>query len=305
MKKYLPQATGFIYLLLFVFCVSTIPVTVKIGLRQQAVPLELIYLRLVIAVTILWLYFLTFKRDALRLDRTGLIGSVQAALASSVSTFAYFFTLSYLDASLTLIVYVTTVIPATMLLLILRGDYPSRLDLFRLVIALIGIYLFIELVGSVSWTGLLLAVVAPFFYAVYITIIQVKLGNYDSQTVTLYVISCMTIIFTIAYFAAGYRWPQFDTVAWATVLWLGIVATAVARMLFFAGVKLAGSRQAALIMPLNTLLGVLWAVLLLNELLTLQQWVGTIFVIISAALGAKAKTNRTRQQTDSTKSADT
>ena len=171
MKKYLPQATGFIYLLLFVFCVSTIPVTVKIGLRQQADPLELIYLRLVIAVVILWLYFISFKRDALRLDRAGLIGSVQAALASSVSTFAYFFTLSYLDASLTLIVYVTTVIPATMLLLILRGDYPSRLDLFRLVIALIGIYLFIELVGTVSPTGLLLAVVAPFFYAVYITII--------------------------------------------------------------------------------------------------------------------------------------
>ena len=91
MKKYLPQATGFFYLLLFVFCVSTIPVTVKIGLRQQADPLELISLRLVIAVTILWIYFLSFRRDALRLDRAGLIGSVQAGMASCVSTFAYFF----------------------------------------------------------------------------------------------------------------------------------------------------------------------------------------------------------------------
>ncbi len=55
----------------------------------------------------------------------------------------------------------------------------------------------------------------------------------------------------------------------------------------------AGSRQAALLSPLETLLAVLWAVLL-GESLTLVQWMGTLFVIASAALGARATSNRVR-----------
>lgn len=292
MKKRLPEVTGFIYLLLFVLCVSTIPVTVKIGLQQEVSPIELISIRLVLAAAALWTYFLCFRRDALRLDRAGLIGCMQAALASCVSTSAYFFTLSYLEASLTLIVYVTTLIPAVMLLLMIRGEFPSRIDLFRFVMALIGIYLFIELIGQVSWTGLALAVVAPFFYAIYMTIIQVRLADYDSQTVTLYTITFMAILLGTVYLALGYRVPQFDAAAWGTVIWIALVATAMARLFFFAGVKLAGSRQAALVIPLNTLLGVFWAVLLLDESLTLQQWLGTLLVVASVALGANTKSVR-------------
>ena len=68
-----------------------------------------------------------------------------------------------------------------------------------------------------------------------------------------------------------------------------IVVTIIARLLFFAGVKIAGSRQAALLTPLELLLTVFWAVLLLGESLTPQQWVGTFFVIASVALGARTK----------------
>ena len=101
MNKSLPRATGFIYLLLAALLVSSTPIAVKIGLRQAASPLELVTVRTIVGVAVLWAYFLCFRRDRLRLDRAGLIGCMQTATANAVSMSAYFFTLATLDASLT------------------------------------------------------------------------------------------------------------------------------------------------------------------------------------------------------------
>ncbi len=104
----------------------------------------------------------------------------------------------------------------------------------------------------------------------------------------------MGIFCGLIYLAVGYRLPHYDGTTWAALLWLAIFTSAIARLFLFAGIHLAGSRQAALLSPLETLLSVLWAVLLLGELLTLPQWVGTFFVIASAALGARTNANRIR-----------
>ena len=62
------------------------------------------------------------------------------------------------------------------------------------------------------------------------------------------------------YLASGHGWPRFDSATWGTMLWIAVVSTAIARLLLFAGINKSGSRQAALISPLETLLGVLFAV---------------------------------------------
>lgn len=295
MKKAWAKLAGFIYLVLYSVFVSTASISGKIGFQSDISPLELLTLRFVLAAAALWAYFLCFKRDALRLDRVGLIGCMQVALLNSVAMLTYFSGLLYLDASLSIVIYMTGFIPAVMLLLMIRGEYPIRLELFRFVMALIGIYLFVNfVVGELNWIGLLLAAITPFFSALYITIIQLRLSGYDSQTVTLYTMTFMGILCSLVYLAVGYRFPYFDATTWAALLWLAIIASATARLFLFAGINLAGSRQAALLAPLETLLAVLWAVWLLGELLTLLQWVGTFFVIASAALGAKTQSNRVR-----------
>lgn len=282
---------GFIYLLLYSLAVSTAPIAIKIGFAQNVSPLELLTVRMIVATAVLWAYFLCFKRDAIRIDRAGLIRCMEAAMLSCASLYLYFLALSYLDASLVLVVHTTALIPAVMLLLMIQGQYPSRLNLIRFVIALIGIYLFVNLVGELNGVGLVVTIVSAFLFAVYMTAIQLRLAEYNSLTITLHVTTLMTILLTIAYLANGYRLPHFDAVAWGTVLWLAIVATALVRFFLFTGIQLAGSRQAALLSPLKILLTVFWAVLLLGESLTLQQWVGTFFVMASVALGAKTKSD--------------
>ena len=126
MNKPLPQATGFIYLVLSAVCTSTLSIAAKIGIQQDTSPLELLVFRFLLGAVILWAYFLAFRPNALRLDRAGLIGTMLVAIANCVSTYCYFLALSYIDASLALIVYTAAYIPAVILLLMSRGEFPNR-----------------------------------------------------------------------------------------------------------------------------------------------------------------------------------
>ena len=130
MNKSLARSTGFIYLLLFSVFVSTAPIAGKIGLQQDISPIELLGFRFILAAAVLWVYFLCFKRNALQLDRAGLIACMQVAMANSIATYCYYLALSYLDASLTVVVYTTALIPAAMLLLMssfMRSSQPKFL----------------------------------------------------------------------------------------------------------------------------------------------------------------------------------
>ncbi|WP_089721630.1 DMT family transporter [Candidatus Entotheonella palauensis] len=282
-------ASGFIYLLLSTISSSTIPITVKIGLRNDLSPLEFIVFRMGLAAIALWSYLLCFKPQVLRIDSAGILRCVQAAMVNCVSMFCYVLALSYIDVSLSIMVYTTAYIPAVMLILMIRGEHPSWLDGFRFLLALLGIYLFIALQGQVSLTGIALILVTALFFGLHVSLIQLRLGAYNPLTVTLYIITSMTVISSAMYLAAGYRWPHFNTETWVTMFWFAIVGTAISRLLLFAGINQAGSRQAALISPLENVLALLLAVLLLGEWLTWPQWIGASMVVVSVALGAKAK----------------
>ncbi len=125
LKKALAKLAGFSYLVLYSIFVSTASVAGKVGFQSDISPLELLTFRLILAAAALWIYFLCFKRDALRLDRVGLIGCMQVAALNSVSMLTYFSGLLYLDASLSIVIYMTGFIPAVMLMLMIRGEYPS------------------------------------------------------------------------------------------------------------------------------------------------------------------------------------
>ena len=91
-----------------------------------------------------------------------------------------------------------------MLLLMIRGERPSQLDLARFLVALLGIYLFIGVLGQVNLTGIGLVIAVAVFFGIHITLIQLHLGNYDSLTVTLYVLTWMAVILSTIYLGCGH-----------------------------------------------------------------------------------------------------
>jgi drug/metabolite transporter (DMT)-like permease len=85
----------------------------------------------------------------------------------------------------------------------------------------------------------------------------------------------------------GITWPAPNWQSWLVVATMGLLTGYFAWWAMFTSMRYIGGSQVVLLMPLETLLSVLWAVLFLQERLSTWQWLGGIFILVSAALAAK------------------
>ncbi|QBD76320.1 DMT family transporter [Ktedonosporobacter rubrisoli] len=79
-------------------------------------------------------------------------------------------------------------------------------------------------------------------------------------------------------------WPHMNGNIWLSVLWLAIMTTFAAYLLWFQGLSKLGGVLASSTLLVQPLLGTLLAVLLLHEHLTLFTIIGGILIVISVSL---------------------
>jgi len=274
---------GLLQVLLAVFCLSITPTLIKVGLSVEIDPVTLLALRLLVATVAFWLVFALFWPRYLRIDRKALAACAAVAAANSVSLLCYYLALTHIDVSVAHMIFSLYPV-AVLLFLALRGERITRLSLARLGLAVVGVYLLIGPGGHVSPVGVMLVLVAVVSYALHLTLSQWYLSEIPSRTVALYVVSIMAVILTAVRLLQFEPWQPLPPIGWGIVLVTGLVATVLARLAMFAGIKSVGSGQAALLGPTETFLAILWAILFLGERLSLVQWAGGLLILSSAAL---------------------
>ena len=82
-----------------------------------------------------------------------------------------------------------------------------------------------------------------------------------------------------------WQWPSSQ--GWFYIILLGVVSTYMARLFLYSAIRHVGSGQMSLLMPLETLLSICWAVLFLNERLNMFQWIGGMLIVFSAVLAVQ------------------
>ena len=273
------------YVLFASLCLSTTPTVIKFGLQADTDPMPLLAFRFVVATAVLWLVMGLTQREAIRIDRAGLLSCGLVAGFNVVSLTGFYYALTYITASLaTMIVAFSPMV--VLLLLALKGERISQRQLIRLGLALVGVYLLIEPAGSGNLWGILLVFTTVVFYAFHLTTIQWRLSHYPAQTIALYIITIMAVILMGLYLLTNPAWPELSGVGWGVVVYTGLVSTAIARLALFAGLRHIGSGQTSLLTPVETLLTILWAMLFLGERLVLWQWLGGGLVLLSAVLAS-------------------
>lgn len=196
---------------------------------------------------------------------------------------SYFSSLAYINGSIAAMIYAVSPI-VVLVLLAFRGERFTARNSIRLAFGLVGVYLLIGPGGQVNLVGAALAAVSVFTVPIQLVIIQWYLKDYDSRTVTLYMVVTMMLISTSYWWATDGTIQNVDWVGWSLILALALVATYIARLLMMAAVRRVGSGQVGLLAPLETLLTVIWSFIFLGERLSLIQWLGSLLVLVSAAL---------------------
>lgn len=249
-------------------------------------PITLLLARLVIATALLAGTMGLAAPKTLRISRCGLRDVLLVGLIAGVEICCFFWSLAYVDASMSAMIKSTQPL-LVLLLLALGGEALTRRSLVRLALAGAGIYLLVGPSGQVAPFGLLLLGFSILLYGIELVLIQWKLLAYDSRTMTVYLIAIMTVVVAGWWWVQGARWANPGLQGWLAILVLAVVSTYFARLAQFAAVRRIGSGQVALLWPLQTLLIILLAVVFLDERMGAVQWAGGALILASALLAGE------------------
>jgi drug/metabolite transporter (DMT)-like permease len=281
---------GTVFALLSTVFFGTAPIFGKLAYRAQVGPFTLVALRTVIAAATLWLLYLLFWREAIRISWSNLLGCIGMGIANGVGSLLYYSGLSRIDASLAQLLY--TLYPIwVFVFLISAGHHVSRSAWLRLVLALIGVFA-LTYTGArgVDPLGVMLLIGSGACYGWHLVLGQWTLADVDSRTVTLYVLTTMAFVVLTARLVDGTPWQALSVPGWLAVLGLTLFPTILARLLVFAGLRDLGGAQTSLLGLAELLVALLIAYFVLGERLTPWQWAGAVLLITSVVLGSREST---------------
>lgn len=258
----------------------------RLAIDQGVNPTTMLVLRFSIAIGLLVGTLQLAAPDKLRVERKAGVIALLAGLENGIGVLCFFWALTRLEASIATMIF--TLNPLLVLgLLALRGEALTYRHLVRISLGLTGIFLVLGPAGHIAWSGVLLVAITIVCISVELVVIQWFLQPYDSRTVTLYVLGGMFTTILGYWLWQGGEWHNPGWPAWLYIGLLAVVCTYFAWWAMFTGLRHIGSGQVAMLVPLETLLTIIWSFLLLGERFTLWQYIGTGLILFSTILAIK------------------
>lgn len=249
-------------------------------------PTTLLVLRFTLAIGLLAGTLRLIAPDKLWADRRGVLIAYFAGLENGIGVLCFFWALTRLEASVATMIF--TLNPLLILgLLALRGERLTYRHWLRIGLGLAGVFFVIGPAGQIDWLGVLLLGITIGCIALEFVIIQWYLQPYDSRTVTLYVLSGMLTTIFGYWLWQGPAWQAPSGPAWLYIILLAVVCTYFAWWAMFSSIRYIGSGQVAMLVPLETLLTVLWSFMLLGERFSPGQYVGAGLILLSTGLAVQ------------------
>jgi drug/metabolite transporter (DMT)-like permease len=242
-------------------------------------------IRTLIAAAILWLLYVIFWRRYIYIYPAGLLGCVVIGTVNGLGSLMFYSGLQLLDASLTQLLNGMYIVFAVILARAGGQQITHRTGL-RIVLALTALIFLTGLSATqTNWLGVGLMLGNALMFAGTMLLSQRVVYEMPAQTATLYVLTTMALIVTMAWLPRGLF--NSDVVitrdALAAITLLG-VTTALARLTMFVGVKTLGGLQTAMIAITEIGVTLILAFAFLGERLTPPQWIGVAFLAASTLL---------------------
>jgi drug/metabolite transporter (DMT)-like permease len=245
-------------------------------------PYAVVALRTGMAALLLVLIMMIFRRQFLYIYPAGLLGCILAGVLNGTGSVFYYVGLSKLNASVAQMIYALYPFFVAFWLQ-LDGQPPSKLTIFRIIIAAFSAFLLTKVdAGNIDLWGVAFMLVSALLYASHLPINQRVLFDVPAPTVTVYTLLAMSAVVIPVYFIFDRTLPPSDA-SWLPVIGLTIV-TFFSRLTLFMGVKNIGGMQTAILGLGELLVAILFSHLLLGETLTAYQWAGMVGLGISLLL---------------------
>ncbi|MCU0497876.1 MAG: DMT family transporter [Anaerolineae bacterium] len=260
------------------------PIFGKLAIQAGADSFSVAALRTILAVAILWAIYGLFFRKAIFIYPAGLLGCVVIGVINGIGSLFYYGSLSLLDASLAQLLNGMYLAFAVMLSTF-AGQRADPRTILRVGLALLAL-VFLAGFGTkpIDWVGVGLMLGSALMFAGTMILSQYVLYEMPARTVTLYVLTTMGVVVSMVWLAVGN--PLSGEVLQAgalPVIALG-VTTALSRLAMFAGVKILGGMQTAILAIMEIGVALILAFIVLGERLTPMQGVGVGLLLVCLLL---------------------
>ena len=271
---------GLLWGLLSPLFLGTVPILAKVAYAAGVNVLTVVAFRTVIAAIFLWLGMLIFRRNLIRSSLPAVVSSMIAGAINGLGSIFFYSSLTRIDASLGQLVNISYLIFVTIFLR-LAGHTISFITVLRTMLAVSAIYLLTRGGSSpADWLGVGMMLFAAITYAIQLVLSQRILLDIPAPTMTLYAITAMAAVVTVAWFIAPVNLTLVSVAGWQAIGFMALV-TALSRLTLFLGVKAMGSLQTALLGVFEVVVTIAIAAVFLGERLTLLQWIGAAILLAS------------------------
>ncbi|MFA6058616.1 MAG: DMT family transporter [Taibaiella sp.] len=292
MKNSSNEIRGIIYIILSGFLYGFLGFFGYGALQSSGDIANMLFWRFLIAGVFIALVMLP-KLKEIRIDiPVMLIILVASAIFYGTSTYAFFYSSTYIGTGLAMVIFFTY--PA-IVVLCNRFFYKHNIHksyYISAVLIVLGLLFLADIGKDFHFFGILLGLLSAAGYALYIMASKKYNQLHPLLSALMVSIGCCIYCFIYAFSAKTFTVPA-DSAFWLHSLGLGIISTAIPILLLLEGLKYISSEKASILGVLEPVFVVLVGVLLLGEELKFLQITGVIIVLGGAllALGVNKETN--------------
>jgi len=274
------QRLGILHTVLASFFLGWAPILGKIAYSENVTPYTLVAFRTVAAALLLWSTFLLFRRQDIAITWRGLLGCVGVGLVNGFGSLLYYMSLARLDASLASLL--NSLYPLWVVLFLFASGQPlTWLTLVRVGLSMLGVYLLTRTrPGELDWMGVVLMIASAATYGWHIVLGQWVLADIPARTAALYILTTMACVVSAARGVQARPLEVIQTTGWVAILALGLT-TALSRLTMFSALERLGGVETSIAGPLELLVSLVLAFLLLGDRLTAVQWASGVLLMLS------------------------
>ena len=204
------------------------------------------------------------------------------AIGYSGAAFFYFTAIENMSTGVAIVIWYIYPVFVVLIGWAVFKTKPKRQTIFSLVSAMIGVAITAGQPGNATTKGVILVLLSSLTYTFY-----TLSGSRAFKKTDLY--TGVTIVMTGAATAFWLYWilapsstpvtfPQ-QTIGWVWIVALAIFSTVLSTSTLFAGLKILGPNTTSVVNTVEPVLNIVAGILFLNEVFSLQQGVGAVFVV--------------------------
>lgn len=212
--------------------------------------------------------------------------SVIGILATGLPFTLFSYAAQSLNAGTNSVINATTPLMTGVLAHLLLKSYLNKYQVIGLIISILGVSVLMYH-GMQSDNSHLLAFIAAllacFCYALSSNLTKQYLSHLSPITVATVGLLASGIV-TLPLTATTFPEHPISLAAWGAVIFVAIISTAIAMILFYQLIQTIGPTKTSTLTPLTPVFGILWGILFLGEPLTLNMVIGSLMILSGTAL---------------------